>query len=79
MQTDDPASARPVERPVRAHPERAAFEAWWCKAYHPALLERRESGCYLDLSAGVAWDAWQAARPKWRPVERGLGLGAEAR
>ena len=40
---------------------RAAFEAWWCKAYHPAALRPMEAGCYLNRSAGLAWDAWMAA------------------
>ena len=53
-----------MNKTVRAlDPERAAFEAWWCKAYHPAKLARQEHGCSLELSAGMAWDAWQAARP----------------
>lgn len=75
--TDAPAVDCPVERKVRAHdPDRAAFEAWWCKAYHPAKLARQEHGCYLDLSAGMAWDAWQAARPKRAAVGRLVNLAA---
>ena len=71
--TEVPAIDCPVERMVRAHdPERAAFEAWWCKAYDPANLARQEHGCYLELSAGMAWDAWQAARPKRADVVRRL-------
>ena len=73
-----PAGLGPVERMVRApHPERAAFEAWWCKAYHPAKLARMEAGCYLDLSAGMAWDAWQAARPPRHEIGQLLNLAAD--
>ena len=55
-------------------PERAAFEAWWCKAYHPATLLPMEAGCYLNLSAGMAWDAWVAARPRHHEVGRLVNL-----
>ena len=78
MKQDTPAVLGPVERMVRAHdPERAAFEAWWCKAYHPAKLARQEAGCYLELSAGMAWDAWQAARPKRAAVGTLINVAAE--
>ena len=64
-ETKPPADEGRLDRRVRApDPERAAFEAWWCKAYHPATLARQEAGCYLNRDAGLAWDAWQAARPK---------------
>ena len=54
-----------VKRPVRTrNTEREAFEAWFCTAYHPSALQPMENGCYINLSAGMAWDAWQAARPK---------------
>jgi len=60
-----PAVGAQVDRRVRAlDPERAAFEAWWRKSYHPASLQPMENGCYLERGAGMAWDAWQAARPK---------------
>lgn len=63
---------------VRAqHPERDAFEVWWCKAYHPAALTRQDNGCYLDLGAGMAWDAWQAARPKRAAVGAIVNVAAE--
>ena len=57
--------------------ERATFEAWWCKAYHPHALQEKESNCYLDLSVGMAWDAWQAARPKRADVGRLVNLAAK--
>lgn len=41
--------------------ERERFEAWFARTYHPAALRPMESGCYLNRSAGMAWDAWQAA------------------
>ncbi len=75
--TAKPAVGFPVQQTVRAHPERAAFEAWWCKAYHPAKLARTEEGCYLDLSAGMAWDAWQAARPKRDKLGAIVNVAAE--
>jgi len=81
MMTDEtlpPTDAGRLDRGVRApDPERAAFEAWWCKAYHPAKLAREESGRYLDLSAGMAWDAWQAARPKRSDVGTLVNLAAK--
>ena len=68
----------PVERVVRApHPERSAFEAWWCKAYHPAALQPFEDGCYMNPKAGVAWDAWTAARPGRGAVGRLVNLAAD--
>ena len=42
--------------------QREEFEAWFVKAYHPESLQPMESGCYLNLGAGMAWDAWQAAQ-----------------
>lgn len=42
--------------------QREAFEAWYVKAYHHASLEQVENGCYLNLGAGMAWDAWTAAQ-----------------
>ena len=73
-----PADAGRLDRGGRApHPERAAFEAWWCKAYHPATLARQEDGCYLDLSAGMAWDAWLAARPPRHQVGTLVNLAAK--
>lgn len=42
--------------------QREEFEAWFVKAYHPASLLPIENGCYLNLGAGMAWDAWQAAK-----------------
>ena len=74
-----PADAGPVERMVRApHPERAAFEAWWwCKAYHPAALQPFEDGCYMNVKAGVAWDAWQAARPSRAGIGRLVNMAAD--
>lgn len=42
--------------------QREEFEAWFVKAYHPASLQPTENGCYLNLGAGMAWDAWQAAQ-----------------
>ena len=42
--------------------QREEFEAWFVKAYHPASLQPMEHGCYLNLGAGMAWDAWQAAQ-----------------
>ena len=48
---------------------RDAFEAWYCKAYHPHTLQSKENGCYLNFQAGMAWDAWQAAtQGKRQPV-----------
>lgn len=76
--TARPAVEGPVERRVRAlDPERAAFEAWWRKAYHPAKLARQEHGCYLELSAGMAWDAWQAARPSRAAVGAIVNVAAD--
>lgn len=55
--------------------QREEFEAWFVKAYHPASLQPMEHGCYLNLGAGMAWDAWQAAQaaqaaqPGWRTIE----------
>lgn len=73
-----PADAGRIDRGVRAHhPERAAFERWWCKAYHPAALEQMEAGCYLDQRAGVAWDAWMAARPPRHQVGALVNLAAK--
>ena len=67
-----------LDRRVRApDPQRAAFEAWWCIAYHPHALQEMEAGCYLDRSAGMAWDAWQAARPKRADVGRLVNLAAK--
>ena len=42
---------------------REQFEKWWCSAYHPNpnALYKNESGCYVDLSEGMSWDACQAA------------------
>ena len=72
-----PADAGQLGRGVRAlDPERAAFEAWWCKAYHPATLARQEAGCYLNRDAGLAWDAWQAARPRRATVGRLVNVAA---
>jgi hypothetical protein len=72
-----PAPLGPVERIVRApHPERAAFEAWWCRAYHPAPLQSFEDGCYMDPKVGVAWDAWMAARPGRAAVGRLVNIAA---
>ena len=68
----------PVDRGVRAlSPERAAFERWWCKAYHPAPLHSWDGGGYTELSAGLAWDAWQAARPKRSAVGAITNVAAE--
>ena len=54
-----------ADRMVRApHPERAEFEAWWCKAYHQSALRNFTDGCYMDARAGMAWDAWQAAQAR---------------
>jgi hypothetical protein len=76
--SDELAGGAPLQRVVRAlDPERDAFEAWWCKAYHPAKLERKEAGCYLELSAGMAWAAWQAARPKRAAVGAIVNVAAE--
>jgi len=36
-----------------------------------------EAGCYLNRSAGMAWDAWQAARPKQSEVGRLVNLSAK--
>ncbi len=75
---EQPAVGIPLDRQVRAlGSERAAFEAWWCKAYHPHALQEKESNCYLDLSVGMAWDAWQAARPKRSDVGRLVNLAAK--
>jgi hypothetical protein len=76
--TVTPAPLGQVERGVRAlDPERAAFEAWWCKACHPATLVRQEAGCYLNRDAGLAWDAWQAARPKRAAVGAIVNVAAD--
>lgn len=45
-------------------PERAAFEKWFSRAYHQDQLQPMESGCYLNLGAGMAWDAWQHQQNK---------------
>lgn len=58
-------------------PERAAFEAWFCKTYHESCLAPTENGCYLNKSAGMAWDAWQAARPKRSAIGRLINLAAD--
>jgi hypothetical protein len=72
-----PAAECRLEGGVRAlDPERDAFERWWCKAYHPAALQAKERGCYLDRSAGMAWDAWQAARPKRAAVGAVMNVAA---
>jgi hypothetical protein len=42
--------------------QREDFEAWYVKAYHPIGLQPVENGCYVQLGAGMAWDAWQAAQ-----------------
>ena len=74
---NSPAVVGPLERGVRAlDPERDAFERWWCKAYHPAKLEKKEGGCYLELSAGMAWDAWQAARQNRGEIGRLVNMAA---
>ena len=73
-----PAVGGPVERMVRApNPERAAFEAWWCKAYHPAALARDADGDYIENRPGAAWEAWQAARPKRPAVGSLINIAAE--
>ena len=73
-----PAPLGPVKRIVRApHPERAAFEAWWCRAYHPAPLQSFEDGGYMDPKVGVAWDAWIAARPGRAAVGRLVNMAAD--
>ena len=74
---NSPAVVGRLERGVRAlDPERDAFERWWCKAYHPAKLEKKEGGCYLELSAGIAWDAWQNARPNRSDIGRLVNVAA---
>lgn len=46
---------------LRAAPvdERAAFEAWFKRDYHPDSLTM-EGDCYTQRGAGMAWQAWQA-------------------
>lgn len=61
----------------RRDPERAAFESWFCKTYHESCLAPTENGCYLNRSAGMAWDAWQAARPKRSAIGRLINLAAD--
>jgi hypothetical protein len=50
------------------HPDRKAFEAWFCKSYNSSALQPMENGCYLNSSAGMAWDAWCAARPNRKAI-----------
>ena len=77
-ETLPPADEGRLDLRVRAQvPERAAFEAWWCKAYHPHALQAKEAGCYIDRSAGMAWGAWQAARPNRSSMGRLVNLAAK--
>jgi hypothetical protein len=62
---------------VTVRESRIAFEAWWRKAYHPAALQETEAGCYLDRSAGLAWDAWQAKPVNLSAAARLMIVAAE--
>jgi hypothetical protein len=44
--------------------EREEFEAWFSTAYSAETLQKVENGCYTERGAGMAWDAWQAARTR---------------
>ena len=78
MNDTTPAGASPVERMVRAHdPDRSAFEAWWCKAYHPAMLARVKDSEYELERVQLAWCAWRAARPNRAAVGSLINIASE--